>query len=67
MSTQELLTINATLSGEVKRSKEALKIALLTVEKLKFELALLRRMKYGRSSEQLEYAQRELVGVNSRS
>ena len=36
----------------VERSKEALKIALLTFEKLKVEVAYLRRMKYGRSSEQ---------------
>jgi transposase len=46
----------------VQRSQEALKIALLTVEKLKVEVAYLRRMKYGRSSEQLEHAQLELVG-----
>nr|WP_157731204.1 IS66 family transposase [Variovorax sp. HW608] len=44
------------------RSQEALKIALLTIDKLKVELAYLRRMKYGRSSEQLEHAQLELVG-----
>lgn len=62
MTSQELLALNAVLSGEVQRSQEALKIALLTVEKLKVELAYLRRMKYGRSSEQLEHAQLELVG-----
>ncbi|MGJ7546191.1 transposase domain-containing protein [Variovorax sp. LT1R16] len=39
-----------------------MKIALLTVEKLKVEVAYLRRMKYGRSSEHLEHAQLELVG-----
>jgi len=52
MTSQELLATNAMLSGEVERSKEALKIALLTVEKLKVEVAYLRRMKYGRSSKQ---------------
>ena len=62
MTSQELLALNAVLSGEVQRSQEALKIALLTVEKLKVELAYLRRMKYGRSSEQLAHAQLELVG-----
>ena len=62
MTSQELLVANAALSGEVQRSQEALKIALLTVEKLKVEVAYLRRMKYGRSSEQLEHAQLELVG-----
>lgn len=62
MTSQELLAANAALSGEVQRSQEALKIALLTVEKLKVEVAYLRRMKYGRSSEQLAHAQLELVG-----
>jgi len=52
MTSEELLVANAALSGEVQRSQEALKIALLTVEKLKVEVAYLRRMKYGRSSEQ---------------
>jgi len=63
MTPEELLNTNAMLSHEVERSKEALKIALLTVEKLKVEVAYLRRMKYGRSSEQLENAQLELVGA----
>lgn len=62
MTSQELLATNAALSDQVQRSQEALKIALLTVEKLKVEVAYLRRMKYGRSSEQLEHAQLELVG-----
>jgi|SRR5437868_7560927 len=62
MTSEKLLAANAALSGEVQRSQEALKIALLTVEKLKVEVAYLRRMKYGRSSEQLEHAQLELVG-----
>ncbi|MDO8775747.1 MAG: IS66 family transposase zinc-finger binding domain-containing protein [Burkholderiaceae bacterium] len=62
MTFEELLAGNAALSGEVQRSQEALKIALLTIDKLKVEVAYLRRMKYGRSSEQLEHAQLELVG-----
>jgi transposase len=62
MTSEELLVANAALSGEVQRSQEALKIALLTVEKLKVEVAYLRRMKYGRSSEHLEHAQLELMG-----
>jgi len=62
MTFEELLASNAALSGEVQQSQEALKTALLTVEKLKVELAYLRRMKYGRSSEKLEHAQLELVG-----
>ena len=62
MTSQELLAANAVLASEVERSQEALKIALLTVEKLKVEVAYLRRMKYGRSSEQLGLAQLELVG-----
>ena len=46
----------------MQRSQEALKIALLTIDKMKVELTYLRRMKYGRSSEKLEHAQLELVG-----
>jgi transposase len=61
MPSDDLLADNAALSGEVRRTHEALKIALLTIDKLKLELAYLRRMKYGRSSEQLEHAQLELV------
>ena len=62
VTSQELLAANTALSGEVQRSQEALKIALLIVEKLKVEVAYLRRIKYGRSSERLEHAQLELVG-----
>jgi transposase len=62
MTPEQLLASNAALNGEVLRSQEALKIALLTIDKLKVELAYLRRMKYGRSSEQLAHAQLELVG-----
>ena len=62
MTSDDLLAYNVALSGEVRRAQESLKIALLTIHKLKVELAYLRRMKYGRSSEQLEHAQLELVG-----
>jgi transposase len=62
MTFEELHASNAALRGEMQRSQEALKIALLTIDKLKVEVAYLRRMKYGRSSEQLEHAQLELVG-----
>lgn len=62
MTLGELLADNAALSGRVQRSAEALKIALLTIDKMKVELTYLRRMKYGRSSEKLEHAQLELVG-----
>jgi transposase len=62
MTSEELHANNAALSGEVRRTQESLKIALLTIDKLKLELAYLRRMKYGRSSEQMEHAQLELVG-----
>ncbi|MBC7939892.1 MAG: IS66 family transposase [Chitinophagaceae bacterium] len=62
MTTEDLQASNVALSGEVRRTQASLKIALLTIDKLKVELAYLRRMKYGRSSEQLEHAQLELVG-----
>ena len=64
MTSAELLASNAALSSEVQRSHEALKIAQLTIDKMKVELAYLRRMKYGRSSEQHEHPQPplELVG-----
>jgi transposase len=58
----DLESNNAALRDEVQRSHEALKIAQLTIDKMKVELAYLRRMKYGRSSEKLEHAQLELVG-----
>ena len=62
MTSAELVASNAALSGEVRRSHAALKIAQLTIDKMKVELAYLRRMKYGRSSERLEHPQLELVG-----
>lgn len=62
MTFTDLVADNTALRSEVKRSHEALKIAQLTIDKMKVELAYLRRMKYGRSSEKLEHAQLELVG-----
>jgi transposase len=64
MTLDELVASNAALSGELRQSHEALKIAQLTIDKMKVELAYLRRMKYGRSSERLEHPQPqlELVG-----
>jgi hypothetical protein len=38
MTLEELLADNAALSGRVQRSAEALKIALLTIDKMKVEL-----------------------------
>lgn len=62
MTFADLVASNTALRGEVQRSHEALKIAQLTIDKMKVELAYLRRMKYGRSSEKLEHAQLDLVG-----
>ena len=62
MTFADLVASNAALSGEVRRSHEALKIAQLTIDKMKVELAYLRRMKYGRSNERLEHCQLELLG-----
>ena len=62
MTLDEALHRNAELGAQVQRFEEELKVAQLTIEKLKVEVAYLRRMKYGRSSERLEHAQLELVG-----
>src|SRR5271169_1658727 len=62
MTFADLVAKNTALSSEVRRSHEALKIAQLTIDKMKVELAYLRRMKYGRSSEQLDHPQLELIG-----
>jgi transposase len=62
MTLVEALQRNAELGAQAQRFEEELKIALLTIDKLKVEVAYLRRMKYGRTSERLEHAQLELVG-----
>ena len=53
MTFAELVIHNATLSAEVRRLNAALATAQLANDKMKVELAYLRRMKYGRSSERL--------------
>jgi len=62
MTSEDLQASNLALSGEVRRTQESLKIALLTIDKLKVDLAYLRRTKYGRSCAQFEHSQLELVG-----
>lgn len=62
MTLVELVASNAALSSDLRRSQEALKVAQLTIDKMKVELAYLRRMKYGRSSERLDHPQLELLG-----
>jgi transposase len=44
-----------TLTGALAQRDAALKIAHLTIDKLKLELSYLRRMQYGRSSEKLDH------------
>lgn len=62
MTLDEALQRNAELGAQVQRFQEEIKVAQLTIDKLKVEVAYLRRMKYGRTSERLEHAQLELVG-----
>ena len=57
MTLDQLLAHNAALAAAAQRDREALQMALLTIDKLKIEIAYLKRMRYGRSSEQLEHAQ----------
>lgn len=56
MTLEQLLAENATLQAVAQHDREQLQVAMLTIEKLKVEIAYLKRMKYGRSSEQLEHA-----------
>lgn len=62
MNLDEALHRNAELGAQVQRFEQDLKVANLTIEKLKVEVAYLKRMKYGRSSERLEHAQLDLTG-----
>jgi len=62
MTLDEALQRNAELGAQVQRFQDELKVALLTIDKLKVEVTYQRRMKYGRTSERLEHAQLELVG-----
>jgi hypothetical protein len=63
VNSSALLASNVALSGEVQRTREELKIARLTIDKLKTELAYLRRMKFGSSREQLGQVQLLLDGT----
>lgn len=51
----QLHALNAALTAQAQRDREALQVAQLTIEKLKTEIAYLKRMRYGRSSERLEH------------
>lgn len=68
MTTDALLlaTIDA-LTKTVAQQGGALKSAQLTIDKLKLELAYLRRMRYGRSSEQMDAQQLELLAQNAQA
>lgn len=63
MNYADLLASNTALNGEMLRTREELKIANLTIEKLKTEIAYLRRMKFGSTSEQLDHEQLLLDGT----
>lgn len=65
MTTDVLLDRIDTLTQKVERQGGALKTAHLTIDKLKLELAYLRRMRYGRSSEQMDAQQLELLAQNA--
>ncbi|MCM2253624.1 MAG: hypothetical protein NDJ19_14785 [Ramlibacter sp.] len=56
MNHDELVASNAALNAQALRTREGLRIAHLTIDKPKTEIAYLRRIKFGRSSEQLEHA-----------
>jgi len=55
MTTDALQATINTLTKVVEQRDEALKIAHLTIDKLKIELSYLKRMQYGRSSERLDH------------
>ena len=59
MTTDVLQAKIDTLTQTVERQGGALKTAHLTIDKLKLELAYLRRIRYGRSSEQIDAQQME--------
>jgi transposase len=56
-----------TLTQTVERQGGALKTAHLTIDKLNLELAYLRRMHYGRSSEQMDAQQLELLAQSDQN
>ena len=55
MTFEELLAHHAAITAQAEHDRQALQIALLTIDKLKTEIAYLKRMRYGRSSERLEH------------
>ncbi len=55
MTTDALQATIDTLTKVLEQRDEALKIAQLTIDKLKIELSYLKRMQYGRSSEKLDH------------
>lgn len=65
MTTDVLQATIDTLTKTVERQGGALKTAHLTIDKLNLELAYLRRMRYGRSSEQMDAQQLELLVQNA--
>ena len=67
MTTDVLQAKIDTLIKTVERQGGALKTAHLTIDKLKLELAYLRRMRYGRSSEQMDAQQLELLAQNTQA
>lgn len=67
MTTDVLQAKIDTLTKTVERQGDALKTAHLTIDKLNMELAYLRRMRYGRSSEQMDAQQLELLAQNTQT
>ena len=60
MSSQALPKTVEMLTADVTQRDATIKALRLTIEKLKIELAHLKRMRYGRSSEKMEEAQTQL-------
>ncbi len=68
MTTDALLLARIeTLTKMVEQQGGALKSAHLTIDKLNLELAYLRRMRYGRSSEQMDAQQLELLAQHAQA
>src|SRR5262249_62238207 len=60
----------ATANAELQAAKLAIQLRTLEIEKLKFQIAKLRRMQFGRSSERgtqrIEQLERRLAGLGTR-
>ena len=67
MTFDELLAHHAAITAQAKHDRQALQIALLTIDKLKTEIAYLKRMRYGRSSERLEHDAQMLLMDEARA